>query len=252
MYAKLKPIVTSKSAGRSSKLPRPPQTTADLLASRRAYARNKAIASETRASIEAFEATMRDRMAMEQIPGSGEGLTVTSPKPGENAEMSSPTALVVSAFLCIQDLSSSYQNLQTLNLGETANYVSKIKRRVQDNLSEREERDKRRRRVLVEQMTAMHQQEVVSYSTHMLYTVLACSIFLELLLFFHQEERREKMLVERLMRQCQQERRIATQLMQIRREKDTIRSNRIFRQQQQEEMRIREFQEALEREAVCP
>ena len=67
-----------------------------------------------------------------------------------------------------------------------------------------------------------------------------------------QEERREKMLVERLMRQCQQERRIATQLMQIRREKDTIRSNRIFRQQQQEEMRMREFQEALEREAVGP
>ena len=59
------------------------------------------------------------------------------------------------------------------------------------------------------------------------------------------------MLVERLMRQCQQERRIATQLMQIRREKDTIRNNRIFRQQQLEEARLREFQEALDREAVC-
>ena len=58
------------------------------------------------------------------------------------------------------------------------------------------------------------------------------------------------MLVERLMRQCQQERRIATQLMHIRREKDTIRNNRIFRQKQQEEMRLREFQEALDREAV--
>ena len=71
-------------------------------------------------------------------------------------------------------------------------------------------------------------------------------------LILPQEERREKMLVERLMRQCQQERRIATQLMQIRREKDTIRNNRIFRQQQHEEMRMREFQEALEREAVGP
>ena len=59
------------------------------------------------------------------------------------------------------------------------------------------------------------------------------------------------MLVERLMRQCQQERRIATQLMQIRREKDTIRNNRIFRQQQLEEARLREFQEALDKEAVC-
>lgn len=58
------------------------------------------------------------------------------------------------------------------------------------------------------------------------------------------------MLIERLMRQCQQERRIATQLMQIRREKDTIRNNRIFRQQQLEEARLREFQDALDREAV--
>lgn len=47
-----------------------------------------------------------------------------------------------------------------VNVGETGNYVSQIKRRVQENLSEREERDKRRRRVLVEQMKAMHQQEV--------------------------------------------------------------------------------------------
>ena len=124
MYAKLKPIVTSKSAGRSSKLPRPPQTTADLLASRRAYARNKAIASETRASIEAFEATMKDRMAMEQIPGSGEGLTVTSPKPGENAtETSSPTALVVSAFLFIQDLYALHLQLHVKFPGKFNRFI---------------------------------------------------------------------------------------------------------------------------------
>ena len=41
-----------------------------------------------------------------------------------------------------------------------------------------------------------------------------------------QELKREKLLVERLMRQCQQERRIATQLMHIRKEKDSIRNNR--------------------------
>jgi hypothetical protein len=38
--------------------------------------------------------------------------------------------------------------------------------------------------------------------------------------------------------------------MQIRREKDTIRNNRIFRQRQLEEARLREFQDALDREAV--
>ena len=41
-----------------------------------------------------------------------------------------------------------------------------------------------------------------------------------------QESRRGEILVNRLMRQCQQERRIATQLMQIRKEKDVIRRNR--------------------------
>ena len=58
------------------------------------------------------------------------------------------------------------------------------------------------------------------------------------------------MLVERLMRQCQQEKRITTQLMHIRREKDTIRNNRILRQKQYAEQREREYQQALDREAV--
>ena len=52
------------------------------------------------------------------------------------------------------------------------------------------------------------------------------------------------------MRQCQQERRIATQLMAIRKEKETIRNNRVFRLQQYEEQRVREFNEALDRERV--
>ena len=58
------------------------------------------------------------------------------------------------------------------------------------------------------------------------------------------------MLVERLMKQCQQERRIATQLMHIRKEKDTIRNNRILRQQQLSAQKDQEFQQALDREAV--
>ncbi len=65
-----------------------------------------------------------------------------------------------------------------------------------------------------------------------------------------QEMKRDKMLVERLMRQCQQERRITTQLMHIRKEKDTIRNNRILRQKQYTEQREMEFQQALDREAV--
>ena len=52
------------------------------------------------------------------------------------------------------------------------------------------------------------------------------------------------------MRQCQQERRIATQLLNIRKEKDVIRNNGITRQKQYEEQRMREFEGALNREAV--
>ena len=58
------------------------------------------------------------------------------------------------------------------------------------------------------------------------------------------------MLVNRLMRQSQQERRIAVQLLQARHEKEVIRKNRMMREKQYEERRLKEFQEALNREAV--
>ena len=52
-------------------------------------------------------------------------------------------------------------------------------------------------------------------------------MFIHDMLCYLQESRRGEILVNRLMRQCQQERRIATQLMQIRKEKDVIRRNRL-------------------------
>lgn len=54
----------------------------------------------------------------------------------------------------------TFCTFQTVKAGETADYVSQIKNRVQVNFSEREEREKRRRRVLIDHMNAMHQQEV--------------------------------------------------------------------------------------------
>merc|ERR1712136_569095 len=51
------------------------------------------------------------------------------------------------------------------------------------------------------------------------------------------------------MRQSQQERRIAVQLLQARQEKDTIRKNRIFLEKQIEERRLKDFQNALDKEA---
>lgn len=57
-------------------------------------------------------------------------------------------------------------------------------------------------------------------------------------------------MVNRLMRQSQQERRIAVQLLQARHEKEVIRNNRIMREQQYQERRLRDFEDALNREAV--
>ena len=58
------------------------------------------------------------------------------------------------------------------------------------------------------------------------------------------------MMVNRLMRQSQQERRIAVQLLQTRQEKEIIKRNRIMREKQHEERRLKEFEDALNREAV--
>ncbi|XP_009447568.4 sperm flagellar protein 2 isoform X16 [Pan troglodytes] len=52
------------------------------------------------------------------------------------------------------------------------------------------------------------------------------------------------------MRQSQQERRIAVQLMHVRHEKEVLWQNRIFREKQHEERRLKDFQDALDREAA--
>ena len=65
-----------------------------------------------------------------------------------------------------------------------------------------------------------------------------------------EEAYREEQLVSRLMRQSQQERRIAVQLMHVRHEKEVLWQNRIFREKQYEERRLKDFQDALDREAA--
>ncbi|XP_041476082.1 sperm flagellar protein 2-like isoform X2 [Lytechinus variegatus] len=101
-------------------------------------------------------------------------------------------------------------------------YIGKIRKRLEEDAVARQEREKRRRKVLVDQIKAHEANE---------------------------EMRREEFLVTRLMRQSQQERRIATQLLQLRHEKAVIQQNRIFRQEQYEERRQKDFQEALDKEA---
>jgi adenylate kinase family enzyme len=184
MYSKLKPISPTKTPQ-----PKDPATSEMRTVEGRRSRRADAEAEETRVNINSFEARLRT------LPASG------------------MTTLPL-------QLTADLTKGNNTGPGSTGDYMSQIKRRTLVIQAGREEREKRRRHVLVQQMMALQEQE---------------------------EERRKQQLVERLMRQCQQESRIATQLMHIRRQKDTIRNNRIFRQKQFEEQRMREFQEELNR-----
>ncbi|XP_074934828.1 sperm flagellar protein 2 isoform X1 [Phalacrocorax aristotelis] len=112
---------------------------------------------------------------------------------------------------------------ELLNIYSDDEYIRKIQKQLEEDTIAREQREKRRRKMLMEQLTT-HEAEEEAY--------------------------REEQLIYRLMRQSQQERRIAVQLMHVRHEKEVLRQNRIFRERQYEERRLKEFQEALDREAA--
>ncbi|KAK5932266.1 hypothetical protein CgunFtcFv8_003985 [Champsocephalus gunnari] len=110
-----------------------------------------------------------------------------------------------------------------LTLQSNSKYIQNIRQRLEESAGAREKREKRRDRFLVEQLKAHEAQE---------------------------DARRDEQLVKRLTRQTQQEHRLATQLLQIRMQKDVIRENRLFREQQYQQRREKDFLEALEREAA--
>uniref|UniRef100_A0A3Q3KET1 Calponin-homology (CH) domain-containing protein n=1 Tax=Monopterus albus TaxID=43700 RepID=A0A3Q3KET1_MONAL len=110
-----------------------------------------------------------------------------------------------------------------LTLQSNSKYIQEIRQRLDENAVARKQREKRRDRFLVEQLKAHEAQE---------------------------EARREEQLVKRLTRQTQQEQRLVAQLLQIRMQKEVIRENRLFREQQYQQRREKDFQEALEREVA--
>ncbi|NWY18209.1 SPEF2 protein, partial [Aphelocoma coerulescens] len=112
---------------------------------------------------------------------------------------------------------------ELLSIYSDDEYIRKIQKRVEEDKFAREQRAKRRQKMLVDQLAA-HEAQEKAY--------------------------REEQLIYRLMKQSQHERRIAAQLMHIRHEKEVLRQNRIFREKQYEERRQKEFQEALDREAA--
>ncbi|NXY55651.1 SPEF2 protein, partial [Callaeas wilsoni] len=112
---------------------------------------------------------------------------------------------------------------ELLNTYSDDEYIRKIQKRVEEDTFAREQRAKRRRKMLTDQLAAHKGQEKAYW---------------------------EEQLIDRLMKQSQHERRIAAQLMHVQHEKEVLRQNRIFRKKQYEERRQKEFQEALDREAA--
>lgn len=188
-------------------IPKPPHS--KRTGKSRAEVRRQREAEEVKESIDAFEASLR-AVIPPASPIGFEGET--------NREVDTE----MDAFLGSKAPKKPVDPLSYIKPSSNDNYINKIRTRLEEDSVARKEREKRRRRVLIEQMKAHEAQE---------------------------EAHREEMLVNRLMRQSQQERRIAVQLMQVRHEKEVIRQNRIFREKQYAERRLKDFDDALTREA---
>ncbi|XP_072242958.1 sperm flagellar protein 2-like [Leuresthes tenuis] len=110
-----------------------------------------------------------------------------------------------------------------LMLPSNSKYLQELRQRLKDNASTSEQRLKRLKRFLVEQFKAREAE---------------------------QEVQREEQLVKRLTHQTKQEQRLVAQLMQMRKQKQVILANQLFKEQQYQQRREKDFQEALYSEAV--
>ncbi|XP_032435478.1 sperm flagellar protein 2 isoform X2 [Xiphophorus hellerii] len=123
----------------------------------------------------------------------------------------------------IQDIEVPADKPDKVTIQSSTKYVQGIRQQLKENAVAREERQKRVDRFLLEQYKARESL---------------------------QEAQLEDQMVRRLTRQTQQEQRLAEQLMQIRRQKEVILENRLFREEQYKRQREKDFQEALDKEAV--
>ncbi|XP_015747762.1 PREDICTED: sperm flagellar protein 2-like [Acropora digitifera] len=161
-----------KIRGATVVIPKPPES--KRTGKSRAEMRRLREAEEVKESIDAFEASLRAVIP----PTSPMGFEGESNRDGD-AEME--------AFRGSKSPKKAVDPLSYIKPSSNDDYINKIRTRLEEDAVARKEREKRRRRVLIEQMKAHEAQE---------------------------EAHREEMLVNRLMRQSQQERRIAVQLMQ--------------------------------------
>nr|XP_047123942.1 sperm flagellar protein 2-like isoform X2 [Hydra vulgaris] len=105
---------------------------------------------------------------------------------------------------------------------ESLKYVLEIRQRINENSKAKKEREKRRRKVLIEQFK-IHQLQ--------------------------QDNDRDEALLRRLAVQTEMEKKIVVQLTNLKKEKEIMKNNRLELERQYSERRQKEFQEALDREA---
>ncbi|CAF3645652.1 unnamed protein product [Rotaria sordida] len=141
-------------------------------------------------------------------------MELSSPYEQENKEATSKMGATTSYELVTYT--------KPLQPGQVDPYILEIRRRLQEDIHARREREKRRRKVLVDQLRALEAIE---------------------------DSKREESLVSHLLRQSQFERRLAVELLQTRHEKDVLRQNRIAYEKQLEIRRRQDFIEAMDREA---
>nr|XP_022317151.1 sperm flagellar protein 2-like isoform X9 [Crassostrea virginica] len=193
--------IVAKIQAATVNIPKPPPEQTAKAIQRRRELRRRREATETVEAITQFEEKMK---------------MILPPSKDDEGEV------IDVQYILTRDEDRLLDAIELIKPASNDDYIGKIRKRLQEDESARAEREKRRRKVLVDQMKAHEAQE---------------------------EARREEMLVNRLMRQSQQERRIAVQLLQARHEKEIIRKNRIIREKQYEDRRLKDFVDALNREA---
>ncbi|KAJ3111829.1 Sperm flagellar protein 2 [Phlyctochytrium bullatum] len=107
------------------------------------------------------------------------------------------------------------------SMRQTKDFIDRIRAKKVEEEASRKERDQRRRKIILGQQNAQEETE---------------------------RSHSEEVLLTKLLRQSKQERRIAEGLMQVRHQKEVMRENRVFRDQQYAKRRQRDYEEALQRE----
>ncbi len=140
MYSKLEPLVSMKEVARARSSPG--IQTARL---HQATARSRALAEETKQKIQQFELSLKKRPHLPSIGSSQSSSTV--------ADKTVMVRFSLWGFIVVPLISP--QHTKT-----SEDYLDTLHKSVAESIHARTDRDKRRRKVLIDQMKALYKQEV--------------------------------------------------------------------------------------------